>query len=326
MLSKKHLIEAAVIEGELISDVFPAIPQNLEEHLDQLSRYVMEDAQRPILVSGPNQSGKTLLLRQFVSRRLPPRTEVEWLDVDKTRNIGESVEAIINELRSSRSPGRLLVIMDNTGVLKDDRLQELINRLFNWKKVRSVIVTRATDIKLRRAHVIKLTLPEGRLYGISGQLITPRREIVSTVVPHILIVNETLIEKLKHNPHDLFKITSRQFEEVIAELLTGMGMDVELTPATRDGGKDILAYMNTELGRFLTLVEAKQHNKTRPVGVSLVRSLYGTLVDHQATSGMLVTTSRFAKPARQFQERHKYQLTLKEYKDVVTWLLEYRRK
>jgi restriction system protein len=326
MLSNKHSIEAAVIEGELISDVFPAIPQNLDEHLDQLSQYVMEDAQRPIIVIGPNESGKTLLLRQFVSRRLRPQTQVEWLDIDQTRNISESVDAVINELRSSRSPGRLLVIMDNTGVLEPDRLQELINRLFNWKKVRSVIVTRATDIKLRRAHVIRLALPEGRLYGISGQLITPRREIISAVVPHILVVNETLIQKLKHNPKDLFKITPRQFEEVIAELLAGMGMDVELTPATRDGGKDILAYMNTELGRFLTLVEAKQHHKTRPIGVSLVRSLYGTLVDHQATSGMLVTTSRFAKPAKQFQERHKYQLTLKEYEDVVTWLLQHRRK
>jgi len=40
----------------------------------------------------------------------------------------------------------------------------------NWKKVRSVIVTRATDIKLRRAYVIKLALPEDRLYGMSGQL------------------------------------------------------------------------------------------------------------------------------------------------------------
>jgi restriction system protein len=101
-------------------------------------------------------------------------------------------------------------------------------------------------------------------------------------------------------------------------------MEVELTPATRDGGKDILAYMDTPVGKLLSLVETKQHNKNRPVGVSLVRSLYGTVVDHQASSGMLVTTSRFAKPAKQFQEKHRYQLELKDYGDVVNWLLKHK--
>src|SRR6185437_5910463 len=129
---------------------------------------------------------------------------------------------------------------------------------------------------------------------------------------------------LRKQPSDLFRISPRQFEEVIADLLSGMGMEVELTPTTRDGGKDILAYMQTEIGKFLTLVEAKQYDERRPVGVSLVRSLFGTLVDHNATSAMLVTTSRFAKPAQQFQERHRYQLTLKNYDDVVSWLLKHK--
>ena len=315
----------AVIEGDLIHDVFPAIPQKLEENLRTLRRYVMEDAQRPILITGPNNSGKTMLARQFVSSHLPPETKVEWLDVDKTRDIQETIEAIVNPLRRSQSPERLLVVMDNIGFIKPDTIQEAANRLLNWKKVLGVIVIHHAEIELRRARVIRLSIPEGQLYHLPERL-TAETEIISVIAPQILIVNETLIDKLKQNPDELFKITPRQFEEVIADLLVGMGMDVELTPATRDGGKDILAYMNTEMGRFLTLIEAKQHNESRPVGVSLVRNLYGTLVDHQATSGMLVTTSRFARPAKQFQERHKYQLTLKEYEDVVTWLLHHRRK
>ena len=314
-----------VIEGRLIRDEFPAIPQNLEENLRTLSRYVLEDAQRPILITGLNNSGKTMLARQFVSRHLPSETKVEWFDVDKIRNIEETIEAVINGLGRSESTERLLVVIDNIGFVKPDIIQETVNRLLNWKKVLSVIVIHYTEIELRRARVIKLSTPEGQLYHLPEPL-TSEPDIISVVVPQILIANETLVDKLKQNPDDLFKITPRQFEEVVADLLIGMGMDVELTPATRDGGKDILAYMNTEMGRFLTLVEAKQYNKSRPVGVSLVRDLFGTLVDHQATSGMLVTTSRFAKPARQFQERHKYQLTLKEYEDVVTWLLKHRRK
>lgn len=314
----------AVIEGDLISEVFPAVPRDLSENLDRLSQYVREETQRPIVISGPLRSGKTTLVNQFVQHHLPPRIRLEWFDVEDTRNLSATIDALIGSMRGSESPEGLLVVMDNTERVRPSRLQELIHQLFNWKKVKSIIVTRSSEIDLQRAHVINLAPRDGKLYGLREQLVTPQREIISIVAPQIVRVNDTLIEKLKRSPDDLFEITPRQFEEVIADLLEGMGMDVELTPATRDGGKDILAYMNTELGRFLTLVETKRHNKSRAVGVSLVRTLYGTLLDHQATSGMLVTTSRFAKPAKAFQERHKYQLSLKDYQDVVSWILKYK--
>jgi restriction system protein len=164
------------------------------------------------------------------------------------------------------------------------------------------------------------------LYGLREQIVTPQKQIVSALAPIIITTNEAIITKLKREPAGLYKLSSRQFEEVIADLLKGMGMEVELTPETRDGGKDILAYLQTPLGKILTLVEAKRHDKHRPVGVGLIRTLYGTLEDHRATNAMLVTTSRFAKPAQQFQERHKYELTLKDYSDVVSWILNHRSR
>jgi restriction endonuclease Mrr len=103
-------------------------------------------------------------------------------------------------------------------------------------------------------------------------------------------------------------------------------MEVELTPQTRDGGADIFAYMDTGLGKLLCLVEAKQHRETRPVGVSLVRGLYGTVVHQQASKGMLVTTSRFTKDAQTFQQKHEYILSLKDYSDVLSWILKYKQR
>ena len=121
-------------------------------------------------------------------------------------------------------------------------------------------------------------------------------------------------------------MSPRQFEEIIADLLSSMGYDVELTKQTRDGGKDILAYMNTDLGRFLCLVGAKRHRHDRPVGIALVRNLYGTLKDHEATSAMLVTTSYFSDDAKEFQERHKFHFALRDYADVVAWIQKYKIK
>lgn len=142
----------------------------------------------------------------------------------------------------------------------------------------------------------------------------------------IVLANDQLIEHLSRQPSDLHKLAPRKFEELIAELLENMGWEVSLTKKTRDGGRDILAFLNTGIGRFLCLVEAKRYAPERPVGVELVRSLYGTLCDEQANSALLVTTSYFSPDARRFQRRHTYTLGLREYEDVVDWIRKWRRR
>ncbi len=152
----------------------------------------------------------------------------------------------------------------------------------------------------------------------------PNREINDVVAPKIVLANEALLQELKRHPEDLYRISSRKFEELIAELLDDMGWEVQLTPAVKDGGKDIIATMQTDLGEILCLVEAKHYRVDRPVQVSLVRQLFGTYADFGATSAMLVTTSSFTRGAREFQTKHRYQISLKEYNDVVEWIRRYR--
>jgi restriction system protein len=81
--------------------------------------------------------------------------------------------------------------------------------------------------------------------------------------------------------------------------------------------------MRTPLRGFLCLVEAKHYREDRKIGVSLVRTLYGTLRDYQASSAMLVTTSSYSKDARALQQKHKYELSLREYTDVAGWIQRY---
>jgi len=298
--------------------------------LFSLERYVTRREQNVVTISGPPGFGKTALVKQFqvnLNRSKRYSFKFEWVVMPRLQNPSETVDALINKLRQDKSDDRIVIVLDEVEEIDLRQLRFFVSRLLNWKRVKSVIiVTNGTPPNIARAFNIIIAPPDGKLYGLREQVIVTRKPIISSVAPLIVTASDALIEKLKREPAGLFKISPRQFEEVIAELLTGMGMEVELTPETRDGGKDILAYMKTELGRILCLVEAKQYDEKRPVGVSLIRTLYGTVIDHQATTGMLVTTSRFAKPAKQFQERHKYQLTLKEYEDVVGWLLKHRRK
>jgi restriction system protein len=169
-------------------------------------------------------------------------------------------------------------------------------------------------------------LVDGQIYGTADFPAVTKTELVKVVQPTIVSASDAMIAALKKQPQDILMLGSRQFEELVTELLKDMGWDVELTKATRDGGKDILAYLNTDCGKFLCLVEAKRYRTDRKIGVELVRTLYGTLCDYQANSAMMVTTSSFSKDARALQRKHEFQLALRDYTDVVGWIMKHGRK
>jgi len=165
----------------------------------------------------------------------------------------------------------------------------------------------------------------GNIYDFSNGIAVPSTEIITSVMPRIISATDYLVQKLRKQPQSIYDLTPRKFEELLAELLADMGWEVELTKATRDGGKDILAYLDTEVGKMLCLVEAKRYREDRKIGVALVRSLYGTLYDHRASSAMLVTTSSFTSGAKEFQQRYEYQLSLRDYGDLVQWIQNYKK-
>ncbi|MGB6134301.1 MAG: restriction endonuclease [Acidobacteriaceae bacterium] len=166
----------------------------------------------------------------------------------------------------------------------------------------------------------------GKIYDADEALEQDGRRIASSAKPLVINASQEIAKRLKQEPKDIHKLTPRQYEELIAELLRDMGHEVSLTKATRDGGKDILASMKTDIGEILCLVDTKKYRRDRKIGVGMVRTLYGTLADYQATSAMLVTTSSYSPDARAMQEKHKYQLSLKDYTDVAVWIQKYGTK
>ena len=165
------------------------------------------------------------------------------------------------------------------------------------------------------------------LYEAKTELTIPDRTIITDVVPRIEIASARLAERLKNQPQDIHGLTSREFEYLIAELLTDLGCGrVQVTPATRDGGRDLLAYFDLDLGTLLCLVEAKKNRPDRPVGVELVRSLYGVVCHEDASHGMLVTTSTFTSDAQAFQLKHPHRLSLRDYTHLTDWIHRYGRR
>ena len=136
---------------------------------------------------------------------------------------------------------------------------------------------------------------------------------------------EDIIKQLSQNPKMLYDFEPRKLEELVAELLVHEGMRVQLTPPSKDGGIDILAFSETQAGEHLYYVECKRYSADNPVGVSIARSLHGVVEAGRATAELLVTTSYFTKGAVSFRESVKHRLSLKDYNNLVEWLKQNAR-
>lgn len=128
------------------------------------------------------------------------------------------------------------------------------------------------------------------------------------------------VEMISKRPELMRHMQPRVFEELVAELLRSQGLQVMLTPRSRDGGRDILARLATPLGEHVYLVECKRFDARKPVGVSLVRQLYGVVELEGATAGVLVTTSSFTAGARQTSASLGSRMSLRDYNDLRLWL------
>ena len=139
----------------------------------------------------------------------------------------------------------------------------------------------------------------------------------------LVTVDGELIAHFKRNPESMYQLDPRKFEELVALLLKDLGYDIELTKSGPDGGVDIIATQKTGVGEMLLLVDCKRYAPRRPVGVGIVRALFGITELRRASMGLLATTSFFTQPAREFQKTVRHRMSLKDYSDLVGWLSSY---
>ncbi|NNC15365.1 restriction endonuclease [Corallococcus exiguus] len=136
-------------------------------------------------------------------------------------------------------------------------------------------------------------------------------------------VSQELLEWLARHPERLRDLSSRKFEQVVAEILVNQGFEVVLTGQTRDGGRDIQAAHKGPFGTFMYYVECKRYAEDRHVGVEIVRNLYGVVQHSRVTAGILATTSSFTPGAVSFAQEVQYQLSLRDFVALKGWLGKY---
>jgi hypothetical protein len=140
-------------------------------------------------------------------------------------------------------------------------------------------------------------------------------------LPQLLIeANDTLLRRLAQNPHSLYELSPRKFEEIIADVFWKNGFAVELTKATRDGGRDIIAVQRKLDVSLKILIECKRYHQAHKVPLAVVQRLFGVKIAEAANKAIVATTSTFTRDARVFASTHFWDLELKDYDDVVNWI------
>lgn len=169
-------------------------------------------------------------------------------------------------------------------------------------------------------------LSQHGLIDLNGNPLSTNSEKGKKIITDIQVINKSLFEIVSGNPSFIYQMSPRNFEEFVAELLEKEGYRVQITQATKDGGKDIMIANNSNLGNFLFYVECKRYAPDRPVGVNLVRELYGVLQADRATAGIMITSSYFSREAKEFRQNIQHQMSLKDYLDLQSWMHKFTKK
>lgn len=135
---------------------------------------------------------------------------------------------------------------------------------------------------------------------ISEIYLPDEKKIITAESPTIAIMpaNDKVFAYLAEHPSELYNLTSREFEEFMAQLYIKLGYNAELTKATRDGGKDIILRKPDILGDMVFYVECKQYNAKNKVGIDIIQRFAGIIEMDKINGGIIATTSFFSKDAK----------------------------
>jgi restriction system protein len=289
-------------EFEAIEDVEEAASV-MAEHLDPRGRglFVIEE----VTEADPIKAGVfvRILLRKrpgariVLTSQLPLVLPKRWLNLQLQGLPDPELEALLDEHH-----------------LREDDLRRLLSRVAGNPLLASTIAGLARQGQGVEELLARLDpATYSGLLGPDGRPLDPTAPPPESMGIRLQAIAGDLVDRIERDPNQVYGLSPREFEELVAAIYEKHGFEVELTPSSNDGGVDLYAVRYEPFGKVLTVVECKRNSPRRPVGVEIVRSLHGAVEDKGANVGVLATTSSFTAGARAFQQRHDFRLALQDW-------------
>jgi restriction system protein len=159
---------------------------------------------------------------------------------------------------------------------------------------------RYRDAELDPSHIEPLACLKHLSAGVSkspSELLPVRPVLEFDMVDPRFVAESDALSQLDQRPN-LMDLSFLEFEALIQNLFTKMGLEARQTRPSRDGGVDCVAWNPRPIFGGKVVIQAKRYKNT--VGVSAVRDLFGTLQNEGASKGIFVTTSGYGQASSDF--------------------------
>jgi len=131
----------------------------------------------------------------------------------------------------------------------------------------------------------------------ASELVAVKPVIKFEMVDKRFVEQGDVLSELDARPN-LMDLNPYEFENLVGNLFSKMGLETKLTRSHRDGGVDVIAYDTRPILGGKVVIQAKRYRHT--VGLAAVRDLFGTMNHEGANKGILVTTSSYGPDAYDF--------------------------
>ena len=143
--------------------------------------------------------------------------------------------------------------------------------------------------------------------------------ICDLITPDHSSLYEEIFDRFHKNPDELYKLSSRKYEEFLEVVFQNNGYRTLLGLGGNDGGVDLRLYTNDIVGESVTLVQARRYRSDLPIKLEAVQALTAVVDDQKANRGLFVTTSRYLPCAKKFAARHNSRIQLASSNNVAEW-------
>jgi len=119
----------------------------------------------------------------------------------------------------------------------------------------------------------------------------------SKVIQAITDLSKSLAKIIANNPEELMNMEWRDIERMLASVFDGLGFKVELTPSSKDGGKDIILEFEISGETQSYLVEVKHWRCKQKVGQGYISDFLNVIANEKRQGGLYLSTYGYSSDA-----------------------------
>ena len=115
-------------------------------------------------------------------------------------------------------------------------------------------------------------------------------ENVNEISVLLKALNDRVAKIISEQPDQLNQLEWRDLERLVAGILEEFNFEVELTPGSKDGGKDIILICRNNDSRKSYIIEVKHWRSGHRVGQSFVKDFFNVIINEKHDKGLYLST------------------------------------